>query len=137
MAYLTLLVIIYLSPIVIPTVYSCSSTFKLPGTTTEDQTIEEGQPFLINCTLDKSKAEYDGREYTIDSSMLVMKHKNKRLVKGVNIINNSTIEYKVSRSSMKDSGYYFCFVDIAHFHSNSSNLKLICPTKIIIGSKYP
>ena len=137
MSTLVLLFRLLLMNLFILTIYSCFHVFKtLYGSTPQDLTIKEGESFLFNCTLEKSTAEYNGMVYKMDSSMLVIKHDNSRLVKGIRVVNNSSIEYKVNKSVMKDKGYYFCYVDIAHPFSNTSDLKLLCATKVFIGSKY-
>lgn len=104
MSSLVLLFILKLINMSILIVYSCTTLQLFSEAKTEnDQIVEDKQLFLINSIYDNIKAEYDERMHTLSSSVVAKKHRNKRLVKASSSINNSTIEFKPTRSSLKES----------------------------------
>ncbi|XP_025016180.1 uncharacterized protein LOC107360295 isoform X4 [Tetranychus urticae] len=109
----------------------CDGLFSNIGTTSNDMTIQEGDPFEINCTLSSSRITLSGKQVEANSKMLLMKKNGTRIpnVK-IRIIDDLTAQFKVRRTSMKDNGFYSCYFD-----PGVSDLKaaLVCGTEVKIA----
>lgn len=109
----------------------CDGLFSSIGTTSNDMTIQEGDPLEINCTLSSSRITLSGKQVDANSKMLLMKKNGTRIPNSkIRIIDDLTAQFKVRRTSMKDNGFYSCYFD-----PGVSDLKtaLVCGTEARIA----
>lgn len=100
------------------------------GQLTGDTSIKEGTPFVINCTLTKEQAKLWGKINTFNSSNIIFEFERNR-VNNSQIIrpNGRTAYINISKSTIYDSGYYYCYIGV------QKKLSLVCSMHLEVGRK--
>lgn len=100
------------------------------GEITADTLLEEGQPIAINCTLSKEQAVLRGRNVIFNSSDILYEFESSRINNSQIIRPNSrTAIINITKSSIKNSGHYYCYLEVEKIVS------FICSMHLEVGRK--
>lgn len=99
---------------------------------TRDQTILVGTPLALNCTLTSNFITYEGRPYTVDSSMLSIKfNKTHYPPHLLNHPDNRTLQLRIESATVQDNGMYFCYLRLPGLNHNAT----VCLSHVTVGCK--